>query len=268
MEEGKTIEEGAREWYYTSGPDQAGPVTFEELKAKAAASELHPRNDMVWKQSMAEWVPAGELDNLFQKSTTDVAVVALASSISAMEETKPPEPEKIILCPGASRRWYFLLMILFPVLWFVICLTFISFFGAKLSSGFQKFFTLLGAIIPIWVVVDVNLSRLTNLGMNKLWVLLHLVPGPNLWLGYRVFACPAGYAKSRKMDPIGWFLSICYWLVVISCLAVTIVIPAMSSIDLEDSQYMKKLQDFRKLVEKAVKEPNEAEKPDEPPPWP
>ncbi len=235
------MEEDIKEWYYTSGPDQAGPVTFEELRAKAAASELHPRNDMVWKESMDEWVPAGQLENLFEKRATDTAAAALASSISAMEETKPAQAEEAVILPGASRRWFVLFVLIFPFLWVVLCTVFATFVGNNLSPGFQKLFLLIGVIVPVWVVVDVSLSRLTSLGMNKLWFLLHFVPVANLWLWYRCFACPPGYAKTKKLGGLGWFLAIFYWLFMISAVAAAILVPTIFANQLKESGALEKL---------------------------
>ncbi|MES2921489.1 MAG: DUF4339 domain-containing protein [Verrucomicrobiota bacterium] len=54
-------------WFYTRGGERTGPVTFSELQMKAAESNLNPRLDMVWRQGMDEWKPAGEIDGLFEK---------------------------------------------------------------------------------------------------------------------------------------------------------------------------------------------------------
>lgn len=266
------MEEGAKEWYYTSGPDQVGPVTFEELKAKAAAAELHPRQDMAWKQSMDEWVPAGQIENLFEKRITESTSEAEASSMSALESNKPHNMGEVDLWPGASRRWFVLLVVLFPIVWLVICMAFASFVGTNLSPGFQKLFLLIGLIVPLWVVVDASLSRLSNLGMNKLWFIIHFVPVANLWLGYRSFACPAGYAKYKKLDPVGWFLAIFYWLSLAACLAMAILIPAVLATTMKDSDFMKKFEKFREQVEAAAEEkadaPKKRKKPAAPAPAP
>jgi len=62
-------------------------------------------------------------------------------------------------------------------------------------------------------------QRFMNLGMTAWWLLGMLVPFLNWWLGYRLFACPPGYAMHRKMDGIGIFLAIVYWLFVAALIA-------------------------------------------------
>lgn len=44
-------------WYYARDGAQAGPVSFEDLKATAAAGKLGP-DDLVWKEGTADWVAA------------------------------------------------------------------------------------------------------------------------------------------------------------------------------------------------------------------
>jgi hypothetical protein len=262
------MEEDAKEWYYTSGPDQAGPVTFEELKAMATAAGLHPRQDMVWKESMDEWIPAGQIDGLFEKRSADVTAEAAAISMTGLESHKPHQIEEVELWPGASRRWFFLLVLLFPFLWVVLCMTFTTFVGHKLSPGFEKLFLLIGIIVPVWVVLDTSLSRLSNLGMSKLWFFVHFIPVANLWLAYRSLACPAGYAKNKKLDPPGWVLAILYWLSIVSLIAMAFTISAMLATAWKDSEFMEKFESLRGQVEsvtddkaKESKESNKSVKP-------
>lgn len=47
-------------WYYSKNAVQLGPVTEEELKAKASAGEILP-NDLVWKEGMADWKAFGQI---------------------------------------------------------------------------------------------------------------------------------------------------------------------------------------------------------------
>lgn len=241
MDEATSADSGAKEWYYTTGADQGGPVTFGELKEKAAGGELHPRNDMVWKQSMDEWVPAGQIDGLFAKREVDAEAEARAVSLSAMEEGKPEQEEAAVILPGVTRRWFLLFVLIFPIVWVVFCGAFASFVGGKLSPGFAKLFLLIGVIVPVWVVVDVALSRLTNLGMSKLWFLLNFVPVVNLWLWYRCIACPAGYAETKKLGKLGWFMAVVYWLFMISSVSTAVVVPAMFSAQIQESGVVEKL---------------------------
>src|SRR5436853_120322 len=42
------------EWHFTQNGQQAGPVTWTQLRQRAASGQLHP-TDMVWKNGMAGW---------------------------------------------------------------------------------------------------------------------------------------------------------------------------------------------------------------------
>jgi hypothetical protein len=45
------------EWYYTTGGQQAGPVSWDDLRALAAQRKIAP-GDHVWKEGMPEWAEA------------------------------------------------------------------------------------------------------------------------------------------------------------------------------------------------------------------
>jgi len=53
-----------RIWHVSRGQRQAGPYAAAELGQMAADGRLQ-RTDLVWKQGMAGWQPAGELRGLF-----------------------------------------------------------------------------------------------------------------------------------------------------------------------------------------------------------
>jgi hypothetical protein len=53
----------ASEWYYTKSGQQQGPLGGGELKRLAAAGELAP-SDLVWREGMADWKPAGDIKGL------------------------------------------------------------------------------------------------------------------------------------------------------------------------------------------------------------
>ncbi len=71
-----------------------------------------------------------------------------------------------------------------------------------------------GCLVALFVYYYITLARLKNLGMNRWWALGQFVPLLNLWIGFRLFACPEGYATSRKQDGAGVALAVFYWLVV------------------------------------------------------
>jgi uncharacterized RDD family membrane protein YckC len=52
------------EWHYAKQGRQLGPVALAELSRMAASGELLS-TDLVWKQGMAQWRPAREIDGVF-----------------------------------------------------------------------------------------------------------------------------------------------------------------------------------------------------------
>jgi hypothetical protein len=60
----------ANQWYYSKNGDKRGPVTGAQLKALAEAGKLRP-TDLVWKEGMPSWQPAGKVKGLFPASPPD-----------------------------------------------------------------------------------------------------------------------------------------------------------------------------------------------------
>ena len=53
-----------RQWYYLVGEEQAGPVSFEELRHLASQGRVTPTS-LVWKEGQEDWAPAGDVPGLF-----------------------------------------------------------------------------------------------------------------------------------------------------------------------------------------------------------
>ena len=66
--------------------------------------------------------------------------------------------------------------------------------------------------LPVLIWIHFGLRRLVNLGMSRLWFLALFAPFLNLWVGYRCFVCPPGYAYHKKLDGPGVVLAILYGL--------------------------------------------------------
>ena len=121
--------------------------------------------------------------------------------------------------PGARRRSYLFAILLLPIAWkFVIDFAsplLIKQFGGEIGASI-----ILGAtFVPAVVWIYFGIRRLMNVGMSGLWFIGNFIPLLNIWIGYRSFACPAGYAYHKKLDGIGIFLAIIYWLGVLIGLA-------------------------------------------------
>jgi hypothetical protein len=52
--------------------------------------------------------------------------------------------------------------------------------------------------------------------MSRWWMLAFPVPFLNLWLGYRCYVCPSGYAQHKKLDGPGIALAILFWIMVLA----------------------------------------------------
>ncbi|MES2996775.1 MAG: GYF domain-containing protein [Verrucomicrobiota bacterium] len=48
------------QWYYSKNSSQLGPVSEAELRSKIASGEISP-SDLVWKEGMSDWTPAGNV---------------------------------------------------------------------------------------------------------------------------------------------------------------------------------------------------------------
>ena len=108
-------------WFYTREGEKIGPVTFSELKIKAAEGELNPRLDMAWTPGMEAWQPSGEIEDLFEKRTAAEPQNLFGPPT---DPYKPPKHGSAAEAmgkqggwPGARRRSYLLVLFFFPSLW-------------------------------------------------------------------------------------------------------------------------------------------------------
>lgn len=51
------------QWFYASGGQQAGPVSFDELRQLVAEGKV-AKEDLVWNQGMKDWLPASTVPDL------------------------------------------------------------------------------------------------------------------------------------------------------------------------------------------------------------
>lgn len=205
-------------WYYTAGEQQAGPVAFDVVVARARDGLLNPRSDMVLGPGLAGWTRAGDVGGLFERKNPepvpvgDAEVKPEAPAPAAADKVRMSAELVGIAWPGVNRRGYFLGAVVVPVLVQVLMV-----FGLKAAADmlgrqgilFAGFGLMaVATVVSLWAV----LQRFANLGMTRWWFFGLFVPLLNLWLGYRCFACPPGYACFRKLDGLGWLLAVLYWL--------------------------------------------------------
>ena len=151
--------------------------------------------------------------------------------------------------PGARRRAYLTASLLLPLLANAALI-----YGPALLVSLPDPALLnkitLGATAALCLIgLYYGLQRLANLGMSRWWYLGHFVPILNLWVGYRCFACPAGYAYHKKLDGAGIALAICYWLLLALVLLALVALGVILMLYGDNAQVAELLRQLREAVE-------------------
>ncbi len=214
------------DWFYTSEGERFGPITLADLRVKVLEGGLNPRLDLVWNQRLTDWTPAGEIDGLFERREPPPLRVE-ASRGYPKHESVEETMNQIVDWPGARRRSFLIATMIFPWLWNLALAGSAGWLSGQFGDRLMGPLIIGVASLPLVVGIYYSLQRLANLGMSRWWYLAQLVPGLNLWLGYRCVACPAGYAYHKKLDSAGVVLAILYWLVVVGVLVVAVVAAAV-----------------------------------------
>lgn len=205
-----------RVWHYTSNSNRLGPVTFEELRALAADKALNPRMDMVWKQGMDAWKAAGDVEGLFERSNgpaeSPQALAPAAPAGSAKRQETVTQHALDGSWPGVGRRTFLLVSLLFPAVWGGALGAATPFLTKQLGPDLAEKVLPAAMLVPVVILIAAGIQRIANLGMSRWWYLANFIPFVNLWLGFRTFAGPAGYAIHKKLDKAGVVLAVVYWL--------------------------------------------------------
>jgi len=77
----------ASQWFYTQNGQRFGPYSSADLKALAASGEVH-RETLVWKEGLADWVPAQQVEGMFDLTAT------------AKTPSPPPVPSAVGAAPA------------------------------------------------------------------------------------------------------------------------------------------------------------------------
>lgn len=134
----------ANEWYYTKNGERKGPVSADGLRLLAQTGQLGP-NDNVWKNGMAQWVPAKTINGLFSTTTPpDPAAVPPSTPLPAKSAGNPVAdkklPEKAQRFISSFRdRWLGLSTKTKAVAVGAVALVGVSLFGCVLCSGWMLF---------------------------------------------------------------------------------------------------------------------------------
>lgn len=230
-------------WFVTHEGKQYGPVAFEDLQFEKESGRLDPRLDLVWKKGMDQWIPAGELEGLYERNPAREPAAA-ADPFGNEAESLPIEPRAIIHKPGLGRMKFILFGYVLPLLWIVGINLLVPHLTPKFPSG--QLSVILGVLflVPLLILLSVILSRFRNLGMSRAWFLGLPVPLLNFWLGFRLFACPENYALHKKLDGIGKILAVLYFLPVAAAICFAIFAAVILNNSAEDDPYRVAIEDF------------------------
>src|SRR4051812_42406610 len=88
-----------QEWYYARGGSQVGPVTFAQL-IEAARTGSVGRDDLVWREGMADWQAASTIPGLMP-----APAAAPAPGPGAMPDVYDTAPEPVA-APHSQQQYY------------------------------------------------------------------------------------------------------------------------------------------------------------------
>jgi hypothetical protein len=222
------------QWHYTDKTgQQAGPVSTDALIQLILSKEI-PTTSMVWKDGMASWKTASQIEELHTapsatKATTMAAVTAPESATDApltntakpASTTDPYEtPQSTKLAPppeiplsydelhgdtqsyeGIGRLSYiFLRPLLYLIIFIPLLFGILIFLNSELIGS---------SVILLLTILFIRLHclRFKNIGMNPWWTLALIIPIVNLPLYLILNICPAGYAYTKKLDIAGKILA-------------------------------------------------------------
>lgn len=77
----------ATEWYYALDGQQLGPISAETLKGMADQGQLQP-TDLVWNESLPEWVAASRIPGLFPRQKKQPPPLPPSAQVAS-----PPKPD-------------------------------------------------------------------------------------------------------------------------------------------------------------------------------
>lgn len=204
------------QWFFSSGGERFGPVGFDELLEMAREGKLDPRNDLVWSAGFDDWEPAGHVEGLFERRAVRKEGESMEGGDAfARTGTYEPVPIPKAVFPGTGRIGYLMGMAVMPAAlvtgWYFV----IPFLKPEVPEAYAVYLPLVAPPLALLMALATQVKRFRNLGMSGWWLFGLLVPVLNLWLGFRSLACPAGYAKQRKLDVPGRLVAVLYWVVIL-----------------------------------------------------
>lgn len=185
---------------------------------------------------MSSWKPAGEIEGLFARSESSSSdkqpVETLAQTTNPYLSPEPSSLKDIMAnqtsWPGARRRSYLFITLLFPILWGLGLGFATPFLTKTLGEEMTPVVVMAAAFLPLLLGIWFSIQRLANLGMSRWWFLGNFIPLLNFWIASRCFACPAGYRYHKKLDGPGILLAFLFWgLMILSLLAIAAILAVL-----------------------------------------
>ena len=84
------------DWYYSKNGQQEGPVSADTLRGMIVSGAVAP-TDLIWREGMAEWTPAGEVAEFSGGAASPAAIVAPPGG-TQIPQGGVPQPGQV---PGA-----------------------------------------------------------------------------------------------------------------------------------------------------------------------
>lgn len=205
------------EWYFSKDGQQEGPVTQQQIQALIRVGQLDPSATHVWHEGLANWQTLEESGLMVEVPV--IASPRVAPSAGGTPNLAPRQHiypsvrqayEVEAQYPGYRRLRYFLtLMVVLPVFFAIVLIVMLGMFSGGGDGGVIAA-TVTFIILALGMVAGslyIYYQRVINLGMSGWAVLWTFVPFLNIWIGWRMIACPAGYEHHRTLDKAGKVIS-------------------------------------------------------------
>jgi hypothetical protein len=208
-------------WYFSKDGSQEGPVTAHQIVALVNTSSLDPATTQVWREGLADWIPLAQSPVFAEVGSMPTQAIAPVKSVApvnpytvspnAFAASRTTRPDMPLEYPGLGRLAYILITIGFCIVFYAILFVaiFASLSASSANSGGagMAISALLIGLVFVAASLFIAVKRIANLGMSGWAVLWSLVPVMNIWIHWRMIACPAGYEDHRTLDTAGKVIS-------------------------------------------------------------
>jgi hypothetical protein len=89
-------------WYFADGDEERGPVTEAQIRTLIGTGNLKP-DDLVWREGLDDWTPAGEVPGLFGAGSAALDAQLPTSKVRQERQATPAEAGKEPR-PSTKRR--------------------------------------------------------------------------------------------------------------------------------------------------------------------